>query len=64
MDAAAYIEALRRERAGYLQLGHTDRAEQVSAVLAELGAAVDTDAPRKRRPTRRTATKDAPAAST
>ncbi len=34
----AHVAALRRERAGYLRYGKTDRAEQVTAELQRLGA--------------------------
>ncbi|MBO4274130.1 hypothetical protein [Microbispora triticiradicis] len=42
----AHIAALRRERAGYLTQGRTDRAEQVAAELERLGAPAD-PAPRE-----------------
>ncbi len=41
----AYVEGLRRERAGYLRYGKSERAEQVAAELRRVGADVDEAAP-------------------
>ncbi len=41
----AHVAALRRERAGYLRYGKTDRAEQVAAELRRLGQEVDEPGP-------------------
>lgn len=53
----ALIAALQRERDGYLQYGRTERADQVAAVLAELGAPVAEDEPGSKTPPRKTSTK-------
>lgn len=46
---AAQIAALQREHAGYLSRRKQDRADQVAALLADLGAPVkDADKPRPR----------------
>jgi hypothetical protein len=45
----AYVEALRREHAGYIQHGRTDRADQVADVLAELGIEVPKVTPKEKR---------------
>ncbi|MFE7804015.1 hypothetical protein ACFU51_04975 [Streptomyces sp. NPDC057430] len=40
---AAYVDALRRERAGYVTYGRTDRVAAVDAELERWGATAETD---------------------
>lgn len=44
----AHIEALHRERAGYVRYGRDDRAEEVAAELLRLGASLERAVPAAR----------------
>lgn len=49
VQRTAYIDALHREHAGYLRYNRDDRATQVAAVLAQLGAPITHEKPRHTR---------------